>query len=124
VWRLVYGLLVLTFGCAALAGERYVEVWNPPVAHIPQTTYGIKTGKKSGRKTVKRCPVVARAGNPLAQRSHSSRVRVKTSPVPPVAPAYPAATSAPAFETIPRQITPEGNVLRVRNSVTTLVIER
>jgi hypothetical protein len=98
------GLLLLVFTSMAFAGERYIEVWNPPEA---------QGGVHQSRN----------ASQPLKQRhtlAHAGRTRVRhiPAPVPKLAmthhaPADVARSPAPDMSQIPRQITPEGNVLRV-----------
>lgn len=95
-------LLLLSTMSSAFATERYTEVWNPPEARtaaLHSTTV---------RKPVKR----TRAMQHLVKaRTHRTPMSV---PAPKFAMKQHNATAkAPDITDIPRQITPEGNVLRV-----------
>ena len=94
-----------TFAPAAFATERYTEVWNPPEARAT-------------------APHRVRAAHKLAVHRHAvphtMKVRVQRAPT--SAPKLMAKqstvqktvpTDEPDMSEIPRQLTPEGNVLRV-----------
>ncbi|BEU27463.1 hypothetical protein PBP221_76030 (plasmid) [Paraburkholderia sp. 22B1P] len=105
--HVISGLVVMWLASAALAGGHYVEVWNPPEARGGVAEY------------TTRPEAVAR--NPKKPRhsgvNTASAQRRRTAPlaVPP-SERRASAAAAPTFDDIPRQITPEGNVLRVRAS--------
>ncbi|KVV36500.1 hypothetical protein WT27_21490 [Burkholderia territorii] len=137
------GLLALSFASTGWAAEHYVEVWNPPEARSPATHTQARTPAArpgadvhAGGKTVeKHASVQPKA----AVKLHKRRVAqaVKTAPHRPAAatveaPAAPRPVAQPApgrltvmqpalpdtphaltFPDIPRQYTPDGNVLRV-----------
>ncbi|WP_143036536.1 hypothetical protein [Paraburkholderia steynii] len=99
--NVIGGLLLLTVASSALAGERITEVWNPPEARL---TCGTKPHT---------CPahhyVSARTGLPKRHQvlaAPSDKVETRDLPVE-------AGKHEPNFDEIPRQLTPEGNVLRV-----------
>ena len=99
-------MFVATLALAASAQARYVEVWNPPEARahtIPVTP-----------KTVK--------------HRHVNVPRARRARFPANAIAAPRARAAKhsglTYETIPRKLTPEGNVLRVSASHTRAHLER
>ncbi|AOI99199.1 hypothetical protein [Burkholderia sp. LA-2-3-30-S1-D2] len=136
------GLLALTFASTGWAAEHYVEVWNPPEARLPAArTPAARPGADvhAGRKTVeKHASVQPKA----AVKPHKRRVAqaVKSTPHRPTAatvdapaaprpvaqptpgrltvmqPAMPDTPHALKFSDIPRQYTPDGNVLRVGTS--------
>ncbi|PRX98209.1 hypothetical protein [Paraburkholderia sp. BL25I1N1] len=109
------GIMLCVAASTAMAGEHYVEVWNPPEARV---------GKPH-------CAVVAR--RPVASRHivpHAMKARTRTAPAPvgrlvaksdrrESVPAH-----APDMSEIPRQITPEGNVLRVSSGGVTPEVTR
>lgn len=109
------GIMLCAAASTAMAGEHYVEVWNPPEARV---------GKPH-------CAVVAR--RPVASRHvvpHAMKARTRTVPAPvgrlvaksdrrESVPAH-----APDMSEIPRQITPEGNVLRVSSGGVTPEVTR
>jgi len=96
------GLFAMAVASSALAHEHYIEVWNPPEARGAT----VQRQQHPAHKASKRRRVS------FAAEQHRSRHRIAVS-----APASPAATASsqarPTFDEIPRQITPEGNVLRV-----------
>jgi hypothetical protein len=99
------GVLLLTIASTVSAGERYVEIWNPPEARmgaaagkcVPKT-HGAVVSRRSANKVVPK-----RVADPLARATPSKRVPPSVEKKPAVPP--------PTY--IPRVITPEGNVLRV-----------
>ena len=136
------GLLALTFASTGWAAEHYVEVWNPPEARQPaartpdaRTAPAARTGADA--RAAKGVEKHANATAKAAVKPHKRRVAqaVKAgSNRPPVAgkpaaprpvaqpapgrltvmqPAAPAAPHALDYAAIPRQYTPDGNVLQV-----------
>ncbi|CAI8695522.1 hypothetical protein ACJ51O_16340 [Burkholderia pyrrocinia] len=136
------GLLALTFASTGWAAEHYVEVWNPPearkpAAHTPEArtpAAHASADARAGKSAEKHASATPKA----AAKPHKRRVTqtVKAgSPRPPAAaeapaaphpvaqpapgrltvmqPAGPDETHALNFSDIPRQYTPDGNVLRV-----------
>ncbi|MGF6573880.1 hypothetical protein SAMN05443245_6406 [Paraburkholderia fungorum] len=99
------GVLLLTIASSVSAGERYVEIWNPPEARIgaptsksAPKTHGATVTSRNAGKVVPR-----RVADPLSRSAP-----VKHAPV-----AVVKKPSVPPSLYIPRVITPEGNVLRV-----------
>ena len=137
------GLLALTFASTGWAAEHYVEVWNPPearkpVAHTPEARTPEARTPAAPARAGKSAEKHASATPKAAAKPHKRRVTqtVKAgSPRPPAAaeapvaprpvaqpapgrltvmrPAGPDETHALNFSDIPRQYTPDGNVLRV-----------
>ncbi|AWU98972.1 hypothetical protein DM992_04935 [Burkholderia sp. JP2-270] len=130
------GLLALTFASTGWAAEHYVEVWNPPEARQPAArtpearTPAAHAGKgaekhasaapKAAAKPHKRRvaqTVKAASRRPPAAAEAPAAPRPVAQPAPGrltvMQPAGPDATHALNFSDIPRQYTPDGNVLRV-----------
>ncbi|MDN7430741.1 hypothetical protein [Burkholderia sp. AU45388] len=130
------GLLALTFASSGWAAEHYVEVWNPPEARQPAArTPGARTGAdaRTGKSAEKHAsatpkPIAKPHKRRVAQAVKAGAHRPATADTPaaprPVAqpapgrltvmqPAAPDATRALTFSDIPRQYTPDGNVLQV-----------
>ncbi|WP_245254231.1 hypothetical protein [Paraburkholderia sp. LEh10] len=108
------GLLFLAMGSPAFAGARYVEVWNPPEARSAMQS----------RQSIYKTPKHRRADVRIAH--HGLRHRVVAA-----APGPKASVTAvehrahePRYEDIPRQMTPEGNVLRVDGRHAQVEVER
>ncbi|EIF31639.1 hypothetical protein BCh11DRAFT_07169 [Burkholderia sp. Ch1-1] len=98
------GALLLTVVSTVSAGERYVEVWNPPEARAdaPPAKLSHKQSihRHSASRTVKYHARSARAPAP--------KLIAKQREIP-----ADSRTATPDLTDIPRQITPEGNILRV-----------
>ncbi|WP_371885142.1 hypothetical protein [Caballeronia sp. S22] len=100
--RLLFGLVMTALASSAIAGEHYVEVWNPPEVrgNVPAVTAHV-------RKPLKKRHLSFKALSPTA-----------THPVVKAPATRQSATATqvdirPAFDDIPLQITPEGTILRV-----------
>ncbi len=114
--HVISGLVVVGLASAALAGGHYVEVWNPPEARG-----GVIAEHTTRPEAVARNPKKRRhsgINTASAQRRHTAPLAV------PPSERRASAAAAPTFDDIPRQITPEGNVLRVRASQPPAEIER
>lgn len=96
------GVLLLTIALSVSAGERYVEIWNPPEARIGAA------GGKPARKT--RSPVSRHNAAKLTPRRVADPL-TRSAPAKRAPAAVGKKPSVPPY--IPRVITPEGNVLRV-----------
>lgn len=135
------GLLALTFASTGWAAEHYVEVWNPPEARQPAArTPAARAGAdartgKSAEKHASATPKAAakphkrRVAQAVKAGSHRPPAAAADAPAAPAAPrpvaqpapgrltvmqpAAPDTTHALNFSDIPRQYTPDGNVLRV-----------
>ncbi|OYD60463.1 UNVERIFIED_ORG: hypothetical protein BDU10_9831 [Burkholderia sp. CF145] len=109
-----YGLFFLAMGSPAFAGERYVEVWNPPEAHSAMHP----------RQPIYKTPKHRRAGVRIAH--HGLRHRGFAGTPGPKASVATVEHRAhePRYEDIPRQMTPEGNVLRVDGRRAQAEVER
>ncbi|MBN3836974.1 hypothetical protein [Burkholderia sp. Ac-20344] len=137
------GLLALTFASTGWAAEHYVEVWNPPEARQPAArapdarTPAARPGTdaRTGKSTEKHASVTPKAATKPHKRrvaqavkagSHRPAATATETPAAsrPVAqpapgrltvmhPAGPDETHALNFSNIPRQYTPDGNVLQV-----------
>ena len=114
---LICSLLCFAVVVPAIAGEHYIEVWNPPEARA-----NAAAAAKPAAAAVKPHKPLRRKRVSLGVSHTVPRVVLRVAPraVAPraVAPAAAqtsasSAKSTPSFDAIPRQITPEGNVLRV-----------
>ncbi len=98
------GAILLTLTSSVLAGERYIEVWNPPEARG-----GMQHAAPLHRRSMHR------PASPHAVRFHARR---RAAPLPKAIASHSKTgdelrTIEPDVTDIPRPITPEGNVLRV-----------
>lgn len=135
------GLLALTFASSGGAAERYVEVWNPPETRSSGAQAAdAHAGATRHAATAKPAPAPAPAAKHKHHAAHAVKARTQHRPAvatvlpatpPAAAPAVPAAQPAPGkltvmqppaadaplraldYTDIPRQFTPDGNVLRV-----------
>ncbi|AFQ46909.1 hypothetical protein [Burkholderia cepacia] len=133
------GLLALTVASTGWAAEHYVEVWNPPEARLPaartpaaRTGADPRAGSKGAEKHASVPPKavvkphkrrVAQAMKTAPHRPPAAAAEAPAAPHPVaqpapgrltvMQPAAPDATHALGFSDIPRQYTPDGNVLRV-----------
>ncbi|MGF6776753.1 hypothetical protein [Paraburkholderia sp. GAS334] len=94
---------LLGIASSAYAGDRYVEVWNPPEAHTAPAKPGAQ--KKTSHKTGARKPsqtIAKKVTDPAASTASAvaAAPRVKVRPIDP-------------NTDIPRKIGPDGHVLRV-----------
>jgi hypothetical protein len=115
--HVIFGLLAVALASPALAGDHYVEVWNPPEAR-GMAAVRPKQPAVSAHRPLKRRRVSISAAKP---RHHRDAVTAGPRVPAPVAASH-AAT--PTFDDIPRQITPEGNVLRVKGGQAHAEVER
>lgn len=94
---------LLGIASSAYAGERYVEVWNPPEAQTAPARPGAR--KKTGHQSAARKPsptIAKKVTDPAANNAGAAPAapRVKVRPLDP-------------NTDIPRKIGPDGHVLRV-----------
>jgi len=143
------GLLALTFASTGWAAEHYVEVWNPPEARHPAArtpdarTPAAHAGGKAVEKHASVQPKaavkphnrrVAQAVKAAPHRPPAATVEAPVAPRPvaqpapgrltvmqPIAPDTPQALN---FSHIPRQYTPDGNVLRVGTNARSAKVTR
>ncbi|WP_321806724.1 hypothetical protein [Burkholderia sp. BCC1993] len=132
-------LLALTFASTGWATEHYVEVWNPPEARVPaartpppRAAADAHAGNKTAEKHASVQPKavvkphkrrVAQAVKAAPHRPPAATVDAPAAPRPVAQPApgrltvmQPAVPDTPhalGYSDIPRQYTPDGNVLRV-----------
>ncbi|WP_175715496.1 hypothetical protein [Burkholderia ambifaria] len=143
------GLLALTFASTGWAAEHYVEVWNPPEARQPAArtpdarTPTAHAGGKAVEKHASMQPKaavkphnrrVAQAVKAAPHRPPAATVEAPVAPRPVAQPApgrltvmQPAAPDTPHalnFSHIPRQYTPDGNVLRVGTNARSAKVTR
>jgi hypothetical protein len=96
-------LFVAALATSTVAQARYVEIWNPPEARV--------AGEPAPRprpKVTKRRHVSIHTSKATVRRNAAGVASART----PAAPSQ----AAPSFDDIPRQLTPDGYVLRVRAS--------
>lgn len=109
------GTVLLTVASTVSAGERYQEVWNPPEARGAMCH--VKTARKHPKhqhaaphtvkiRSLQTSPPVAK----LASKQHSSPETLRA--------------KARDMIDIPRQITPEGNILRVNSRGASVQVTR
>jgi hypothetical protein len=98
------GLILLACTSSALAGERYVEIWNPPEA---------RGGVLQGKGAPKPAAHKRRVPHLLKTRAHHMPATSAKLAIRPGAAGAEAQRGTPNASEIPRLITPEGNVLRV-----------
>ncbi|SFT82862.1 hypothetical protein [Paraburkholderia aspalathi] len=109
-----YGMFLLAIAFPAFAGARYVEVWNPPEAR----------GDTQRARPVRKAPKHRRASMRTGRSQlHHHIVAAAPGPKASVA-AGGHRTGEPRYDDIPRQMTPEGNVLRVDGRRAHVEIER
>ncbi|MDR6392101.1 hypothetical protein AB3X82_16465 [Paraburkholderia phenoliruptrix] len=123
MFRLVgAGAVLLMIASTVSAGERYVEIWNPPEARIGQPLTqpltqpscrksNCRTGHPSRHSTAL---TPRRVADPLANPSAHSRVRADNS----------KKHADPRPAELPRIITPEGNIFRVGTRDATVSVLR
>lgn len=100
--RLLLGLVITALTSVASAGEHYVEVWNPPEVrdNVPAVTAHVRKPLKKRHVSIK--ALSSTAAHPVVKAPATKQsATAKQVDIP------------PAFDDIPRQITPEGNILRV-----------
>lgn len=112
-----FGLGAMLFAVAStgVAGEHYVEIWNPPEARASMPHRSTAARKQAPGKRVGPHAVTVharRAPVPVARLAAKTDTRDNV-------PAH-----APDMSEIPRQITPEGNVLRVDSRGVTAEVTR
>ncbi|PQV54875.1 hypothetical protein [Paraburkholderia sp. BL21I4N1] len=100
----ILGALLLAFASTAVAGEHYIEIWNPPEARLPQPS---AIGKGIAGKT----PLLPRHSSKAAPHRVADPV-VRSTPGKRVADTFKKPITRRPTD-IPRIITPEGNVLSV-----------
>lgn len=109
------GAMLLTVASTGVAGEHYVEIWNPPEAQLMHPPVG---GKPRSDKTTAHShhpskAIPRRVADPVAKTSPSARAGANLKkPV------------TPRPMDIPRIVTPEGNVLRVSDRNTSVLVIR
>ena len=128
VKRMGLAVLMATLTPTAFAHGRYIEVWNPPEARVsaPHKTAGShKTafhrhgGAHAARIHAHRIPATA----PVAAPASTPKLMANQHHAQDNAPA-PTPATTPDVTDIPRQITPEGNVLRVSSKGASAEIAR
>lgn len=98
------GLILLAFASSVMADEHYIEVWNPPEAR------GVRQhpGSSHKRSTHRHAPA-----HPIRYRTHTRTVPLPQTTAGCCKAVDGSKMAEPDWTDIPRQITPEGNILRV-----------
>jgi hypothetical protein len=109
-----YGLFFLAIGTPVFAGAHYVEVLNPPEAH----------GAMVPGQPLHKTPKHRRASVRIAHNGLHHRVVAATPGPKASVAAAEHRIHEPRYEDIPRQMTPEGNVLRVDGRHAQAEVER
>lgn len=96
-------LFVAALATSTVAQARYVEIWNPPEARAAVAAPAARVRPRATKRqhvSIHTAKAAVRQSNPGGAVARG-----------------PAAAShaAPSFDDIPRQLTPDGNVLRVRD---------
>jgi len=133
------GLLVLAIASPAFGGEHYVEVWNPPEARGGNASahaalLAARKAEKQARQRRAGLRIARNAAHDAARdathdpahdaRAAAHRRAVAAAPAKASVAAAERRSSEPRFKDIPRQITPEGNVLRVDGRNAQVDVER
>ena len=111
-------VVLMCMGSSVLAGERIIEIWNPPEARAGYPRVAIKHAHEHHRK------IAVRRVQPAAHRPRASAAPLmvqtperRNAPLPARDAvhdtAHDKAHVETHFEAIPRIVTPEGNILRV-----------
>ncbi|SDC17154.1 hypothetical protein [Paraburkholderia lycopersici] len=111
----ITGTLLCVLASTALAGEHYIEIWNPPEARTPGTRANSAAKKAQTHHGAKH--KLASADRLTPRKIAEPAVRAPT----PTLPAAPGGAGSPAraapgtgrTPVIPPQIGPDGNVLQV-----------
>ncbi|CAH2806985.1 MAG: hypothetical protein CPDRYMAC_6402 [uncultured Paraburkholderia sp.] len=121
--RMGLAVLMATLTPTAFAHGRYIEVWNPPearasaphkIAGSHKTAFHRHGGTHAARIHARRIPASAPIVAPTTAPASSPKLMANQHRTQDIAPAPATApATAPDMTDIPRQITPEGNVLRV-----------
>ncbi|WP_454825054.1 hypothetical protein [Paraburkholderia xenovorans] len=98
------GVLLLTVVSTVSAGERYVEVWNPPEARVDAPRAKLPHKQSMHRHTAPRAVKYRARSTPAPTRKLIAKQREIPAD---------SRTATPDLTDLPRQITPEGNILRV-----------
>jgi hypothetical protein len=115
VKQVIGGLLLAVAASSACAGHRYVEVWDPPEARPL-----VRNAKSAHRQLTHRRISAAHAAFPKRQRLVTATAgKIKAPDM-----AGDNGKHGPSFDSIPRQVTPEGNVLRVHRGQIRVQVER
>lgn len=107
------GLVAMVVSVPAFAGGQYVEEWNPPESHVG-----------APHKTAVKPPRHRRVSLTLVQPKRRHHQGTSAGSSRRVATGLNARNGQPSFEDLPRQITPEGNVLRVDGRSATARVQR
>jgi hypothetical protein len=109
------GAALFVVASSGMAGEHYVEVWNPPEARSSMPHRAVAARRPTGGAHVAPHTVTLHA-------RHSPATAAKLAARTDNREKVPART--PDMSEIPRQITPEGNVLRVDSRGITAEVTR
>jgi hypothetical protein len=114
----ITGTLLCVLASTALAGEHYIEIWNPPEARTPGA-HANGTGKKSQAQAHHGTKHKLASADRLTTRRIAEPAMRAPAPTLPATPGAPART-APGdgrMPEIPPQIGPDGNILTVNYRV-------
>jgi hypothetical protein len=111
------GAVLLAVASTAVAGQHYVEVWNPPEARMGQPA------GKGNKPKVGKTALLARGMGKVTTRRIADPLAKASAAKHAGGDAAKKATS-PRFIDIPRILTPEGNVLQVRTGHMSVYVVR
>ncbi|WP_168793303.1 hypothetical protein [Paraburkholderia aromaticivorans] len=109
------GTMLFAAASTAMAGQHYVEVWNPPEAQAGKPHCAVVACRPAGSRHIVPHAVKARARPAPAPVARLVAKTDRRENVP---------VHARDMSEIPRQITPEGNVLRVDSRGITAEVTR
>jgi hypothetical protein len=107
------GALLCALASTALAGEHYIEIWNPPEARTPGAHPSTSSKKNHAHTGTKRKLASA---DRLAPRKVAEPAMRAPAPVAPASPGR-GAPNPDRVPAIPPQIGPDGNILQVSYGV-------
>ncbi|SAL07226.1 hypothetical protein AWB78_08483 [Caballeronia calidae] len=112
--RVFLGAVLVALTSTATAGQHYVEVWNPPEARSNMPGVSSQSHKSLARRHARM------KASPGSNVKHGVRAAATSW----YARAAGRPHARPTFNDIPRQITPEGNILRVSDSSGSVALQR
>jgi hypothetical protein len=111
-------LVVASIASAGVAGEHYVEIWNPPEARM------LPSGNSKPKQN-KAALALRQPSRPVGTRKVADPVaKTLANRAPHHVDEGPRKLMAPSAADLPRIVTPEGNVLRVNDRGTAVRVVR
>jgi hypothetical protein len=117
---LICSALAVALMVPAFADARYIEIWNPPEARGHTSSHAAVPAPAKAVASIPHKPPKRKRVSARVEVRPMSRALAPASMQPPAE----AANAHPSYDRIPRQITPEGNVLRVTGRSAHVATER